>query len=219
MKTLLIEFWDSYNSEESFLPLYVPLFLWISSYAYCRANGKEFYRWLRLHNTHNFGAILLGLTSMYFNDDEIFTERIPILWSIGYFVVDLVDCGLRMDITYGFHAIMCLFLGLANYHVPICRELRMNSKASLLEISNPFMHLCKKTRKPLHFAIFALVFTLCRIVWMPVLMFQLHSAGVAFTNPIQIGLALFYGLNWYWYYKILRIVFEGTSGDTAKKEV
>jgi hypothetical protein len=68
---------------------------------------------------------VLGLMSMYYNDDSVFNERIPILWSIGYFVVDLVDCGLRGDVTYSLHALFCLVLGLSNYTTPVCRELRM----------------------------------------------------------------------------------------------
>jgi hypothetical protein len=72
---------------------------------------QSFIRWYTLHNLHNGGAIALGLVSMYYNDDRVFNERIPILWSIGYFVVDLVDCGLRGDVTYSLHAAMCLVLG------------------------------------------------------------------------------------------------------------
>jgi hypothetical protein len=82
-------------------------------------------RWYTIHNLHNGGAIALGLMSMYYNDDSVFNERIPILWSIGYFVVDLVDCGLRGDVTYSLHALFCLVLGLSNYTTPVCRELRM----------------------------------------------------------------------------------------------
>jgi hypothetical protein len=84
-----------------------------------------FNRWYTLHNLHNGGAIALGLVSMYYNDDSVFNERIPILWSIGYFVVDLVDCGLRGDVAYSLHAAMCLFLGVSNYTSPISRALRM----------------------------------------------------------------------------------------------
>jgi hypothetical protein len=62
---------------------------------------------------------------MYYNDDSVFNERIPILWSIGYFVVDLVDCGLRGDVTYSLHALFCLVLGVANYTTPVLRELRL----------------------------------------------------------------------------------------------
>ena len=50
--------------------------------------------------------------------------------------------------------------GVANYVTPVCQELRMTSKAALLEASNPFMHLAKKTRQPGHFALFAAVYTL-----------------------------------------------------------
>jgi hypothetical protein len=68
---------------------------------------------------------------MYYNDDSVFNERIPILWSIGYFIVDLVDCGLRGDATYSLHALFCLVLGVSNYTTPVCRELRMKYVTTL----------------------------------------------------------------------------------------
>jgi hypothetical protein len=117
--------WETYKAEDSFLPLYVPLVVWSTAFLYNKLNKQEFHRNYVLHNLHNFGAILLGLVSMYYNDDSVFNERIPILWSIGYFVVDMVDCALRGDATYSLHAAFCLVLGVSNYTTPLCRELRM----------------------------------------------------------------------------------------------
>lgn len=90
-----------------------------------------------------------------------------------YFVVDLIDCVERRDVPFIGHATCCLFLGRANYVHPACRALRMSSKAALLECSSPFLHFAKRTRQPLHFVLFAVVFTVCRIVWIPILMMQL----------------------------------------------
>jgi hypothetical protein len=95
--------------------------------------------------------------------------------------------------------------------------LRMNSKATLCELSSPFMHLAKLTRKPLHFLLFAVVFTLCRMVWLPMLVRQLLQKGIALTDPIQLALLAFYALNIYWYSKILRILMEGSESKTAAK--
>lgn len=155
---------------------------------------------------------------MFINDDDRFNERIPILWSIAYFLVDLFDCVWRLDRDYTIHAVFCLILGYFNYATPTLRRLRMNSKATLCETSNPFMHVAKHTRKPVHFLLFAFVYTFCRVLWIPVMVKQLMDADYALTNPIQIALLGFYGLNLFWYAKIIRILFEGAKGKTATKE-
>lgn len=177
-----------------------------------------FHKWYTLHNLHNFGAIGLGILSLYFQNNAIMNERVPILWSLGYFVVDIWDCAVRQDVTYLLHGVFCLVLGLANYHIPTCRLLRMNSKATLCELSNPFMHLSRRTRKPMHFLLFAMVFTCCRVLWIPWMVRQLVQADMPLNHPIQICLLAFYALNLFWYYKILRILLEGVAGKTAAKE-
>lgn len=172
-----------------------------------------------LHNFHNVGCILLGITSILINDDTIFNERVVILWSIGYFGVDILDCALRKDGVYLLHGAFCFLLGLVNYTTPLCRQLRTNSKATLCEISNPIMHLAKKTRNPIHFAAFALVYTLCRIVWIPIIMHQMHQLGMPWTDVRILGVASFYGLNLFWYYKILKILVDGLlAGDEKPKK-
>ena len=210
--------WDAYNAEDSFLPFWIPfLGLWLPALAYCWREKRQFHRFYLLHNIHNIGGILLALVSIYCNDDAIFNERVHILWSASYFSVDLVDCGTRGDWGYSLHAVLSLTLSACNYTIPLGRQLRMNSKGFLTEISTPFMHLCKKTRRTSHFALFALVYTLCRVVWIPYLGWQLHQHGLAWTVMAVIG--AFYVLNLYWYVKIWKIVMEGVKGQTAKKEL
>jgi hypothetical protein len=80
------------------------------------------------------------------------------------------------------------------------------------------MHLAKKTRNSAHFLLFATVFTLCRIVWIPYLMRQLVVADMAWTDFRLVCLFAFYGLNWFWYYKILGILVEGVRGSKAEDE-
>jgi TLC domain len=204
---------EYYNSEETFWPLYIPLTVWVSAFVWCRIQGREFHKWYTIHNLHNAGAIALGTISIYAGNHPsaiTFHERIPILWSLGYFAVDLVDCTIRRDAAYFMHALVCFTLGLGNFHTPILRQLRMNSKATYCELSNPFMHLAKRTRNPLHFTLFAVVFTACRMVWIPVLYRQLLvDGGLASTHPIVLVLIAFYALNAYWWLKILRILYEG----------
>jgi hypothetical protein len=210
------DFWAIYNSEDSYLPLYLPLVIWVSSYLYCKATGKAFHRWYALHNFHNFGVILLGQISIHCNDDDVFKERIATLWSTSYFLVDVVDCGLRLDATYLFHAVCCLVLCLGNYYTPLCQVLRMTSKAALMELSNPLMHLARRTRKAWHFALFAAMFTLCRVLWLPFIMKQLLGHGMLATDPLFVILVAFYGLNLFWYSKILRILVTGGKEDANK---
>ena len=218
----LSTFWKKFNDASSLLPLAVSLAFFSSAYGYSKCKrGLEFHKWLRIHNVHNGMAIVLGATSLYLQNEEIFRERIPILWSVGYFVVDLFDCMYRMDVQYTFHAAVCLTLGCANYCSPLLQQLRMNSKATMCELSTPFMHWAKLTRKPIHFALFGMVFTLCRIVWLPVMMKQLRNAGLPWSDVRLLGMIAFYCLNLYWYWKIIAILFAGSSKqqeEMVKKE-
>jgi TLC domain len=212
------------------MPFCVPLIFWSGTYLYCRYQGYSFHKWYFLHNVHNFGAILLGSISIFSTVGSIamthaFNERIPILWSLSYFAVDILDCSLRWDVAYLFHALCCFSLGLMNYSVPTLRHLRMNSKAAYCELSNPFMHLAKRTRNPLHFLLFAIVFTACRMIWLPVMYYQLISyiptqedatTPMPWYHPSCCILSLFYGLNFYWYMKILQIIVSG--GRSEKKD-
>ena len=219
---MLSDIWTAYNAEDSWLPFYCPLIIWVSTFLYSylpsKVERQPFHRWYSLHSFHNFGAILLGITSMYFNDDSVFNERIPILWSIGYFTIDLLDCGYRRDVIYSAHAIFCLVLGVSNYTTPLSRKLRMNSKASLCELSNGFMHLAKRTRKPIHFATFALVFTVCRILWIPYLAKQMLDHNMELMDPRIVCLGAFYGLNVFWWLKIVKILVTGVKSETKKLE-
>ena len=124
----------------------------------------------------------------------------------------------RLDRDYIIHAGFCLLLGSFNYATPVLRHLRMNSKAALCESSSPFMHLAKQTRNPMHFVLFAIVYTGCRIVWIPVMVKQLLDEGLALTNPIQVALLGFYGLNLFWYAKIIRILVDGSRGKKPSKD-
>jgi hypothetical protein len=232
-------FWSVYNSQDSMLPFYLPLTVWLSAYLYCTAaapvisllsslrmrnDSKEkkqasaavadgsssFHRWYAIHNLHNGGAILLGSLSIYsassYNttatatqqQNELlftFNERIPILWSLSYFGVDIVDCCVRGDITYLLHALFCAGLGYANYSSPaVLQRFRMNSKATYCELSNPFMHRAKRTREPRDFCLFAFVFTCCRMLWIPFLYAQLlGSAGMRWNEPIPMSWRPFTG--------------------------
>jgi TLC domain len=216
--------WEAFNAQDSWLPLNIPLIIWVGCFLYCYlpSTSKQrpiFDKWQALHNFHNCGGMLLALLSICFGNDAVFNERISILWSLGYFGVDLMDCIYRQDVEYTLHALFCVVLGMANYVSPVCRELRMNSKALMCELSSPFLHLSKRTRNPLHFAIFAFVFTLCRILWVPYMTYQVIDYGLAWYDYRVVFLVGFYSLNVFWYFKILRIIVNGARGqEEAKKE-
>lgn len=214
--------WEAYNAEDSWLPFTLPLCIWIGCFLYCYIPSEKerptFVTWTAMLHFHNEIAITLALLSIFINDDSKFNERIPILWSLGYFGVDLVDCLIRLDWEFSLHAIFCVVLGISNYISPVCRVLRMNSKAQLCELSSPFLYWSKSTRKPLHFALFALVFTFCRILWVPVMLYQVKQYGLEWTDYRVVFLILFYGLNVFWWLKILRILVNGLRGKQPKEE-
>jgi len=204
----------------------VPLLAWwIATYWYYDGVRGEWYKRYAIHNLHNGIAILMGIASLAWKIDE----RLPIAWSLTYFVVDIADCFRRRDVTYAVHAAFCLLLGAGNWTSPTCLRLRMNSKATFCELSNPFLHLSKNTRRPLHFAAFALVFACCRIVWIPVMIHLLRAAGMTYwwyhsesigdaaskVIPPDLrlwGVTGFYLMNCFWFVKILRILWTGGSG-------
>lgn len=214
--------WEAYNAEHSWLPFTLPLLIWVGCFLYCYLpSDKErpvFVKWTAMLNFHNTIAIIMALLSIYINNDDIFNERIPILWSLGYFGVDLVDCLIRLDWEYSLHAIFCVVLGVSNYFSPVCRILRMNSKAQLCESSSPFLYLAKATRNPLHFALFALVFTICRILWIPYLLYQVRTYGLEWTDYRILFLIGFFCLNFFWWIKIIRILVAGIRGKEVKEE-
>mmetsp|Transcript_23057 Transcript_23057/g.38112 ORF Transcript_23057/g.38112 Transcript_23057/m.38112 type:complete len:227 (+) Transcript_23057:105-785(+) len=219
--------WQVYNSEDSWLPFFVPLIYWIGTYAYCGLPSKsprpEWNKWAIVHEIHNNSAVVMGWISLYFNDDSIFNERVGILWSLSYFLVDGLDAVYRLDAAYTVHATLCLVLGVANYTTPMCRELRMNARAAQCELSTPILYLARKTKEPLHFVLFAIVFTMCRIVFIPAyLILPVRNYGFEWTHWIMMGLFVFYGLNCFWYSKIIRMIIRGKpdkTGERAEKKI
>ncbi|CAB9507327.1 expressed unknown protein [Seminavis robusta] len=216
----ITEAWEVLNSDDSFLPFYLPLAFWTGAFLVSKVRKIEFHDWKPLHNAFNMAAIALSAISLYFGNDNIFNERIPILFSLSYFSVDLVDCVWRRDIAFTFHAVFCLILGTFNYATPVLRTIRANSKACMFELSSPFLHRAKRTRQPTDFLLFVVVFTCCRIIWIPLIGKQMHEAGLIFPTDIrQILVVGFYALNLFWYYKMIRIVLDAVTQSKQEKSV
>lgn len=213
--------WETFNSNDSWLPFILPSSIWCGGFIYCywpsSSKRPEFHNWQAYHNLHNFGGMAIALLSLYFGDDSVFNERISILWTLGYFLVDLLDCLWRRDVAFSLHAIFCIVLGTGCYTSPVFRLLRINSKALLCELSSPFLHIAKRTRTPLHFLMFALVFMLCRVLWLPYFLSELRHHNLSWYDFRVYFLLLFYGLNLYWFYKIVRIIMRNDKGNTKKQ--
>ena len=216
------KFWyDYYNVDTNWYAFWFPFGLWLSCWLYATVSKKDYGRWGSLHTLHHVGAITLGSLSLYYNDDSIFNERNGILWSLSYFIIDIIDTLKSGHVLYAAHGVMALILGLLNFNLPILRTLRMNSKASYIETSSLLMVPVKKYRKPWLFGIFAVVFTLCRMVWVPFMAKDLIDEGLEYTHPVLILLMLFYLLQIWWWIKIVRIAIKGDnkkSEDENKKK-
>ena len=210
--------WQVYNSEESWLPFLIPFAFWSSCLLYSRRNSIRYARWGPVHLTHHIGAMSQASISLYLNDDSLFNERITILWSFSYFVVDVIDCLLEKHLTYSIHGVVCMILGAYNYRTPLHRELRMNSKASFIEASSLLLDTAKRTKNPQIFIAFAFLFTCCRIIWIPFLMKELLEHNMEWTDVPMILLSIFYTLNWWWYLKILKILYKGWKGESTDEK-
>ena len=49
-------------------------------------------------------------------------------------------------------------------------------------------------------------------------MFQLIETNMPWTDFRLLCLVAFYGLNWFWYYKILGILVKGLMGESKEKD-
>jgi hypothetical protein len=210
---LASSFWKAYNSEDSYLllPFLLPLAFWGSLWIYYRCIlHQDYSRWYKVHTLHHMVAIVIGCLSLHLGDNAVFHERIGILWSMPYFIVDILDSIYNGHWAYIFHGGICLGLGLCNYHVPLLMQLRMNSKAVFIESSSILLYQVKQNRKPWLFGLFALNYTLCRIVWIPIMGKELLESGLDWYHPIIIALASFYALQVHWWIKILKILKDGS---------
>ena len=209
-------FWKVFCTQDSFLPFVLSFVFWATCWIYYRwILRSDYSKWYKIHTLHHVVAITLGSLSLYFHDDAVFNERIGIFWSMPYFIVDIVDCLYMGHSTYILHGAICLGLGLCNYHVPLLFRLRMNSKAVFIESSSILLYQVKQNRNPVLFSFFALNYTLCRIVWIPIMGKQLLAEGLKWYHPIILVLGAFYGLQVHWWIKILKILKEGASSSTT----
>jgi len=209
---------DHYNVETSWYAFWLPFSFWLGCWLYAKKTEKDFGRWATLHAVHNIGAMILGSISIYYNDDSIFNERVGQLWSLSYFIIETIDQLLQGHVLYIFHGVIALLLGLANYNIPLLRALRMNSKASYIEASSLVLPFAKRHRTAWLFLTFAAVYTVCRIIWVPLMIKDLLDNGMEISHPAVIGVCAFYCLNIHWYIKIIKITIKGSPRPEKKED-
>ncbi len=96
-------------------------------------NGKPdgFDKSTLISNLHSIPLVVLATASLW----ELIPESVPIAFSVGFFVVDFIDCAVRGDIMFLIHAVISLALNLMSGLSEVHRQLRSTSKGFFAEVS------------------------------------------------------------------------------------
>jgi len=196
------------------------LAIWSTIYIYCciKYDTKKFSSSLAVHDTHAVGMVILCALSLGIANEDVFSEMIPILFTLSYFIVDILDCLVRQDFMFMLHAILSIGICITTVSHPIHLQLRSVSQGGLTEFSTYPLHQWQRTKKRKDFLIFALLFTLCRIFWIPYFIYHIYIE-LDHTVDFQViaGLGLFF-LNFMWWFKIINIVLNYKETKTEKSE-
>lgn len=103
-------------------------------------NPHGFDRSTLISNLHSVPLCVLAALSIA----ELIPEAVPVCWSVGFFVVDLVDCVTRRDLMWTVHAVISLVLNVATGFVPRHIVLRSRSRGFLTEASTVRLKLLKR---------------------------------------------------------------------------
>ena len=185
----------------------IALSSWIVAYAHCYINlgGKQaFSKTLVLHDFHAVGCCVLASMSIYFNDEKIFSELIPLSFTLAYFVVDLTDCIIRRDIPFFIHAILSVLLSVGCGLNPLHRSCRSCSRGALTELSTYNLHKWQNTKSKSDFIIFFVMFTACRIIWIPYFVWHVYLVS-GFDYQVMGGICIFF-LNLFWWFRMIQIL-------------
>ena len=117
-----------FGSEDSLIPFFGPLALWVGMYTYSHVKGTSYQDWPVPHNTHHLFGMIFATLSIICDNEEIFPERIGVLWTLSFFVIDFIDCVRVMHTAYLFHAVCVLFLRWVCFLIVFVPELEMKSK-------------------------------------------------------------------------------------------
>ncbi|KAL3816911.1 hypothetical protein ACHAXA_009106 [Cyclostephanos tholiformis] len=138
-----------------------------------------------ISNLHSVPLCALAFLSL----NHIIPETVPICWSVSFFVVDLIDSIVRREAMWFVHAVISLALNLLTGSSARHRALRSVSKGFFAEASTrqvsqtlsaivffttkttttfqPFLNHWKKSKSYSSYVVFFVVFTLCRLIWVP----------------------------------------------------
>ena len=109
--------------------------IWIAAYIHCYRNQggiEAFARCSAVHQFHAAAVCVLAALSLYFGDDEKFSESIPIFFSSTYFLADLLDCIIRGDMMFLLHALVSLGLGFCGFIGGPFRDMRLMSRGYMI---------------------------------------------------------------------------------------
>jgi hypothetical protein len=166
-----------------------------------------------IHASHAIGVVILSSLSLYFNDETVFRELIPIAFSRGYFLVDLWDCIKRKDWVFTFHAVISLTLNVGTHLSPIHYKLRSASKGYMTEISSPFYRWWTVTKSFHVYVIFYITFLSCRLIWVPI--FLKSAFRLAGYDWLSYASVAFYVLNLGFFTRMTNILL---NYDRSKKK-
>ena len=194
---------------------------WLCVWAYTNYRMKSFKAFSRYFPVHDFFCItyfLLASLSLYFDDETDFSERIPILFAISYFAVDIIDCIFTKDIAFLVHAILSLALNVSCLRTPLHLSLRSVSKGALIEISTPFLHKWHTSKKKIDFQVFLAVFTVSRMIWFPYFLWGTFTVGGAPKNGIIFPLCvLLFTLQFFWWFKMGNMLLNYREAPSKKE--
>ena len=118
-----------FTDEETLLPFWLPLGFFLSCWLIRTQVMKQSYiDWAPVHNFHHIVGMVMGTFSLLIQDNGVYNERVGILWTLGFFLVDILDCLVVRSYVFLLHGIVTAICGLSNYYLPLHRKLRMNSK-------------------------------------------------------------------------------------------
>jgi hypothetical protein len=164
---------------------------WFLVYVRCYRTGgiESFARSSSVHQAHAIIVCLLSAISLHRDDEDKFSESIPILFSTSYFVIDFVDCLIRIDGMFLVHAMAALALGCCGYVPGPFRDVRLMSRGYMIEISNIWLHRWKRTKTRKDFAILVALFTATRIIYLPAFILR-EVADIIGVRNIVFGILL-----------------------------
>ena len=196
---------DEWLADPHGLLLLPFLAVWVLVYTHCYRNGgiESFARSSFVHQGHAIIVCAFSAVSLYYDDDEKFSESISILFSTSYFVMDFVDCLVRLDGMFLVHAMAAISLGCCGYVSGPFRDVRLMSRGYMVELSNIQLHRWKKTKTRKDFAILVAMFTAARIMYLPVFILREVASIIGVKNFVFGILLVLQSLQVGWWVKMI----------------